>query len=212
MRKRLMLFAVFLILIGISVAAIIFPGFQAATINGTIDTGIGISPADVTIINSKLDAIKASADLAVTNAEAAVIAAQLAADKVDLFNSAEVYFFPASSNITVTLTSGNTNTWGSWNEIIDSTSVTLTSKFATGAGYISDLSIFETSAVDKIYLIELAYGAAKTTLGRTSFHTSDKEAMIKSRKVSVGEIVYARVMCSGANGATCKVGFRYFYE
>jgi len=154
-----------------------------------------------------------TADSAVEAAEAAVIAAQIAAAKVDLFNSAVVYLLPDVTNVTITLTAGDTNVWSSWAEVVDSTNVTLSSKFALSAGYINDMYIFDHSAVDKVYSIELAYGANKTILGRMMWHTSYKDAVqIKSRHVPAGQTIYYRMMCSGANGATAKVGFRYFYE
>jgi hypothetical protein len=160
-----------------------------------------------------LIAKEATASAAVTNAELAVIAAQTAAAKVDLFNCAEVFLFPNVTNITVTLTAGNTNVWSDWAEVTDSTAVTLSSKFATAAGYINDMYIYDHSAVDKVYCVELSYGVAHTTLGRMMWHTSYKDTVqIKSRRVPAGETIYYRMMCSGANGATAKVGFRYFFE
>jgi len=161
----------------------------------------------------ELIAKEATAALAVDNAELAVIAAQIAAVKVELFNSAEVFLFPNVTNVTVTLTAGNTNVWSNWVEVTDSLAVTLSSKFATESGYINDMYIYDHSAVDKLYCIELAYGEAKATLGRIMWHTSYKDAVqIKTRRVPAGETIYYRMMCSGANEATAKVGFRYFFE
>lgn len=160
-----------------------------------------------------LVAKESTAVAAVVNAESAVIAAETAADKVDLFNCAEVFLFPSVTSVTITLTAGNTNVWSDWAEVADSLAVTLSSKFATKAGYINDMYIYDHSAVDKIYCIELAYGASKTTLGRMMWHTSYKDTVqIKSRRVPAGETIYYRMMCSGANGATAKGGFRYFFE
>ncbi len=75
-----------------------------------------LSSTEYNSLNNKLDGIKTSADAAVVNAnnavtaaENAVDAAELAAAKVDLFNSAEVFLFPEVTNVTVTLTAGNTN-------------------------------------------------------------------------------------------------------
>lgn len=175
---------------------------------------------DYTTIISRLVEIKSSAEAAVVNANAAVVAAQAAviaaeeaAAKVELFNSAEVYLFPETTNVTITLTAGNTNVWSDWVEVADSTNVTLSSKFAAAAGYINDMYIYDHSAVDKLYCIELSYGASKTTLGRMMWHTAFKDTVqIKSRRVPAGETIYYRMMCSGANGATAKIGFRYFYE
>ncbi len=172
-----------------------------------------LAAGEYNTIGTKLDNIKTSADAAVVNAQEAVVAAQIAAAKVDLFNSAEVFLFPASTNMTITLVAGNTNLFGAWTEIADANAVTLSSRFASAAGYISDMHIYDHSAVDKLYLVEIAYGASKSTLGRIMYHTSFIEmAPIKSRRIPAGETIYYRMMCSGANNANAKVGFRYFYE
>ena len=146
------------------------------------------------------------------NAADARVAAQEAAAKVDLFNSAEVYLFPAVTDITCTLTAGTPDDWSAWTEIADSTAVTLSSKFAANAGYLSSLSIYTTSTSGKIFIVEVAYGDAKTIIARTNFHSAERAAPIKSRYIPAGETIYARVMCSGISGSTAKVGFRYFYE
>jgi len=193
-----------------------------------------ITTAEYDTINTKLDSIAEKADAASSNASAAVIeaqnaaivagdaveeaqnaviAAQIAAAKVDLFNSAEVHLFPDVTNVTVTLTAGNTNVWSNWAQIVDSTGDNISSKFVADAGYISDMYIYDHSAVDKLYCLEISYGDNFTTLARVMYHTAFKEAaQIKSRLIPAGEQVYYRMMCSGANGATAKVGFRYFYE
>jgi len=164
-----------------------------------------------------LGSIDTKADAAVTNAEAAVVAAQTASAKVDLFNSAEVYLFPTTSNLTCTLTAGNTNVWSAWTEVIDSGANTLTTEFAAGAGYISDMLFFLPSDAADGYNVELAYGVAKTNLGRIGMWAladGDIAAIlpIKSRKVPAGETVYYRMQSTGANGATLQARFRYFYE
>jgi len=165
------------------------------------------------LIGTSADAAVIAAEDAVTAAEEAVDAAEIAAAKVDLFNTAEVFLFPSTTGVTCTLTAGNTNAWSAWAEVVDSTAVTLSSKFAASPGYINDLYVFDHSAVDKIYCIELAYGASKTALARVMWHTSFIDvAMVKSRREPAGETIYYRMMCSGANLATAKVGFRYFFE
>ena len=196
-----------------TLVAAILPGIENANVAMAITTLE--SKGYVVLSRSEYDLIakEATAAAAVVNAEAAVVAAQIAAAKVDLFNSAEVFLFPSVTNETITLTAGNTNVWSNWVEVVDSTAVTLSSKFATANGYINDLYIYDHSAVDKLYCIGLAYGEAKTTLGRLMWHTSFKDAVqIKSRRVPAGSTIYYRMMCSGANGATAKVGFRYFFE
>jgi len=215
------LFFIFLVTI---LAATFIPIIQTtnvASAKSTLESHgyIVLTAGQYETIDTKLDNIATTAlaavnnaDAAVTAAENAVLAAQIAAGKVDLFNSAEVFLFPSNTNTTVTLTAGNTNAWSTWAEITDG-AATLSSKFATAAGYISDMYIYDHSAVDKLYLLEIAYGPSKITLGRVMYHTSFIEmAPIKSRRVPAGETIYYRLMCSGANSATAKVGFRYFFE
>ena len=157
-----------------------------------------------------------AAETAASNAADARVAAQEAAAKVDLFNSAEVYLFPDVTDITCTLTAGTTNDWSAWTEVADSTAVTLSSKFAAAAGYIGDIHTYTYSDEVDTYVIELAYGADKDILGRIRFYAPTKTAVdltsIKTRRVPAGETVYYRMMSSGATGATVMVGFRYFYE
>ena len=204
---------VILILISGALLPTIQSGFPTSSVSAATeyleDRGYVVFSA----ANFALLAKEATAYAAVINADEAVAAAEVAAAKVDLFNCAEVFLFPNVTNVTVTLTAGNTNVWSGWAEVVDSTAVTLSSKFATQAGYINDMYIYDHSAVDKVYCVELAYGVAKTTLGRMMWHTSYKDTVqIKSRKVPAGQTIYYRMMCSGANGATAKIGFRYFYE
>lgn len=193
---------------------ILFPVFSSVACTDRDVTKLGIAKEDTAqaaVVQAQAAVVQAQA--AVVQAQAAVAAAQLAAAKVDMFNSAVVFLFPDVTNVTVTFTAGNTNVWSAWVEVVASNAVTLSSKFAAAAGYINDMYIYDHSAVDKVYCIELAYGAAKTTLGRMMWHTSFKDTVqIKSRRVPAQETIYYRMMCSGANGATAKVGFRYFYE
>ena len=203
-----------------TLVAAILPGINSANVamaRSTLEARgyVVLTASEYDLIAKEATALVAvnTAQLAVTQAQVAVVAAQVAAAKVDLFNSAEVFLFPDTTNVTVTLTAGNTNQFGVWAEVVDGSAVTLSSKFAARNGYISDMYIYDHSAVDKLYLLELAYGDNKTTLGRVMYHTSFIEmAPIKSHLVPAGSTIYYRMMCSGANGATAKVGFRYFFE
>jgi hypothetical protein len=147
------------------------------------------------------------------NASLAVIAAQLAASKVDLFNTAERFLYPSTTQITCTLVAGNTGVFSDWALITDSVGGNFSSAFSGSTGYIMDMQIYDHSAVDKLYLVELSYGASKTILARAMWHTSFIDNVdIKSVLVPAGQPVYYRMMSSGANGANAKVGFRYIYE
>jgi len=205
------------VLLVIIIILAILPMLSANTFNSNVSAATSYLESNGYVVFSEeeyaLIAKEATAHAAVINAEAAVTAAQVAAAKVELFNSVEVFLFPEVTNVTITLTAGNTNAWSDWAQAIASTTENLSNKFITSAGYINDMYIYDHSAVDKVYCIELSYGASKTTLGRIMWHTSYKDTVqIKTRRVPAGETVYYRMMCSGANEATAKIGFRYFYE
>lgn len=230
LRGQSQIVLVVILAICVVVVAAFIPLLSTSSVQAAIyrveSTGeyVVLTMAQYNTINAKLDAIKvdaeaaiATAEAAVTAAEAAVVAAELAADKVDLFNSAEVFVYPATTTVTCVLTAGNTNVWGNWTEIVDSGAVTLSSKFATNPGYVSDIHAFLPSDANDGYNLELAYGDAKVTLGRIAFWVPaggevGYQLAIKSRRVPVGETVYYRLQSTGANGATVQVRIRYFHE
>jgi hypothetical protein len=221
--ERIIIYIYLMVFLALTVGLIPFV-LEASNTQASIDIdrleGAGyvvLSAGEYAIIDAKLDALKVSADLAVTNAEAAVVAAQTAADKVDLFNSAEVYLFPTTSNLLCTLTAGNTNVWSAWVELEDSDATTLSSAFAVDAGYVSDMLFFLPSDAADGYNVELSYGVANTTLGRVSFYALASGDIayvlpIKSRRVPAGETIYYRMQSTGANNATVQARLRYFYE
>ena len=207
------------VVVAASFFALLPPASVQAAIARVESTGdyVILTMAQYNIINAKLDSIATKADAAVVAAQAAVVTAQAAADKVDLFNSADVYLFPATTNRTCQLTAGNTNEWGAWTEVADNATTTLSSAFAVNSGYVSDMLFFLPSDAADGYSVEISYGASKTNLGRISFWAlADGDVAyvlpIKSRRVPAGETIYYRMSCTGANGATCQARFRYFYE
>lgn len=214
-------------LLAATLVLILLSSFVVPSLNlTTVDNAIGflrergyyvLASSEYDAINTKLDSIATKADAAVLAAQGAVIAAQTAATKIDLFNSAEVYLFPSATNLNCLLTAGNTNIWSAWTEVADNATTTLSSSFAVNSGYVSDMLFFLPSDAADGYNIELAYGDAKTTLGRTAFWALASGDVayvmpIKSRRVPAGETIYYRMQSTGANGATVQARFRYFYE
>jgi len=203
------------IIIGIVAIAVLLPMVQVSTLGGAIAHLEG--QGYIVLAAGEYNTIMALLNSIDTKADAAVVAAQTAAAKVDLFNSAEVYLFPATSSLTCTLTAGNTNVWSAWTEVVDSGANTLSDKFAADTGYVSDMLFFLPSDAADGYNVELAYGDAKTTLGRVGMWAlagGDVAYVlpIKSRRIPAGETVYYRMQSTGANGATIQARFRYFYE
>ena len=178
-----------------------------------VTTKTNLIPASPALEPTAADAVIKAQDAAI-KALAAQAAAELAHEKIILFNSAIVHLFPDTTNKTVTLTAGNTDVFSAWTEIIDSASEKLSSKFTSTSGYLGDLSINDNSAAgDKMYILEIAWGSAKTSIGRVTWPASWRGYLpMKSRLVPMGELVYYRLMCSGSNGATAKIGFKYFFE
>lgn len=215
----------------IIVQATMGPVSTSAAINRLEGDGsyVVLTVGQYNTISAKLDALKASADaavanaaLAVTAAEDAVVAAHIAASsasnsaiKVDLFNTADTFLFPADTDDWVLLTANAAaGNFSSWEEISNNGSVTLSSLFAANAGYISDVYIYQVTApADTTHIVELAYGASKTSLTRIMFNSDNLNiAQVKSRRIPAGETIYYRIMTNTAPTEYVSIGFRYFFE
>lgn len=128
------------------------------------------------------------------------------------------FLFPEDSGETVTFTAGGVNnTFGNWLEIVDNTPVTLSSKFTTKGGHISSIKLVDADTNDKVYIIELAYGAAKTVITPYDFVSGTvllpptQQVRVRAEKIPAGETIYYRMKCE-TGGATCRVSFRYHYH
>lgn len=130
-------------------------------------------------------------------------------------NHHETCVFPAISNLDCTLTAGGTaNIFGSWVEIVDNagTPNKLTDAFASKGGYLSSIVAETGTVADKIYLIEVAYGASKIVVGRVRLLKANiAQNRMRTLKIPAGETVYYRMMCETAS-ASCDVHFRYYME
>ena len=116
--------------------------------------------------------------------------------------------FPEDTDETVTVTAGGTNNmFGAWAELVDNNPVTMSSKFASEEGHIASILIEEASVIDKRYLLELSYGAAKTIISRSRFmkatnklHVSH-QSRIRAPHIPTGETVYYRLKCETASAS-----------
>jgi len=127
------------------------------------------------------------------------------------------YIFPEDSDETVTLTAGGTNNvFGAWAEIADDQAVTLSSK-ATSVLHISSIIIESASVKDKVYVLEVSYGSAKTTVVRvrgisaTTLISHTGQDRMRNLEIPSGETIYYRLKCETAE-ATITVHFRYHYH
>jgi len=165
---------------------------------------------------TKADLAATLAGLAATKADLAATTSQASLDKLNLYNSVEIFLFPDNLVKTVTLTAGNTNVWSSWTELKDSTNVSLSSKFTSVPGYLGDHIFIVSNSANKgkAYMVEIAYGVSKATLARARWGSDfvDNYIPVKSRHIPVGETVYYRLLSSGSNGETSVISLRYFYE
>lgn len=124
------------------------------------------------------------------------------------------YYFPEDSNEIITFTAGGgVNTFGAWAEIVDNNAVTFSSKVASDIGHISLVSVEQTSVADKVYILEIAYGATKVIITRHRVlvgagRLSSAQTRVRALKIPAGETVYYRMKCETA-GATAQVALRY---
>jgi len=173
------------------------------------------SAADFALVAKEATAAAAvvNAEAAVVAAEAAVIAAQDTLDTLLIHNENEVFLYPDAATKTVTFTAGDgVDTWGSWAEITDSGATTLSSKFAADSGYLVEIMTHDYSIVDKIFMVELSYGAAKTVIGRSKIRSDWTYVCdLKSVVIPAGQTVYYRMQCETGN-ATLQADFRYYFD
>ena len=128
-------------------------------------------------------------------------------------SSHETFVYPAMTVKTVSFTSGAIDTFGAWAEIVDSGAVTLSS-LATAEMHISSLVIESTDTADKMYLLEISYGADKVIISRQRFGSGSKfiepaqQVRVRSIGIPAGETIYYHLACEAA-GAIITVSIRY---
>jgi hypothetical protein len=208
-----------LVLIGVLIATssdVLHPmSVDAATDYLENQNYVVLSHAEYDLIAKEATAAAAvaNAEAAVTNAEAAVVAAQETLDVLLLHNENEVFLYPDTCTKTATFTAGDgVDTWGAWAEITDSGATTLSSKFAADSGYLVEIMTHDYSVADKIFMIELSYGAAKTVIGRSKIRSDWTYVQaLRSVVIPSGQTVYYRMQCETGN-ATLEADFRYYFD
>lgn len=125
--------------------------------------------------------------------------------------------FPEDTGEHLTFTAGGVaNIFGDWAEIVDDVPNTFSSKI-TSPTHITAFMIEDASKKDKDYLIEVAYGDAKTVVSRYRFISGEaklppiQQMRVRSEDILEGEIVYYRMKCESA-GETCALHLRYYYH
>ena len=124
--------------------------------------------------------------------------------------------FPADTNLTCTFTAhANAHTWSAWTEIQDSAATKLSASFATCPGHITSIVIETISDNAALYMLEIAWGAAKNIITRVRFAGAGKfqAAHIQDRfwapAFPAGQLIYYRMKTETAIADTCTVHFRY---
>ena len=124
--------------------------------------------------------------------------------------------FPSDTNLTCTFTAhANANTWSAWTEIQDSGATLLSASFADSLGHITSMLVETISANAAIYMIEIAWGAAKNLVTTMRFAGAGKfqAAHIQDRfwalPFPAGQLIYYRMKTETAVADTATVHFRY---
>jgi len=124
--------------------------------------------------------------------------------------------YPADTNLTVTLTAhANANTWSAWAELTDSGATTFSSLLAAQKCHITAFYVEELSDIDTIYMMEIAYGAAKVQIaagrfaGATKFQVPPGNFRFWAPDIPAGETVYYRLKSASAVADTAQIHLRY---
>jgi len=125
----------------------------------------------------------------------------------------ETFIYPEMTVKTVSFTSGGVDAFGAWAEIVDSGAVTLSS-LATSDMHISSVIIEGTDTLDKIYLLEISYGANRIIVSRQRFGSGSKfvepaqQVRVRAGLIPAGQTIYYRMACEAA-GAIATASIRY---
>jgi len=191
-----------------------------ATNVGTTNTSVANATYGLSALHTDIAAIPT----VMIGTNSAALATDLATMQTDVDALKEIsshctYIFPAATNLDCVLTAhADANDWSAWAEIVDTTGtpVTLSSKFAASDGHITGMITEAADEDDTIYMVEIAYGAAKTCISSwrlvsgTSKVSSTGQSSARGPHIPTGETIYARVMCETAGSKTLNVHFRYF--
>ena len=149
-----------------------------------------------------------------TNADLEIVDAN-----VDTINDATQHvtsIFPSDTNLTCTfMAHANANTWSAWTEVQDSGATKLSDACAVDPMHITAMGIETLSEADAVYMIEIAWGDAKTLItsgrfaGATKFQTPTEHLRFWAPDVPIGELIYYRMKTDTAVADTAVIHFRY---
>ncbi len=124
--------------------------------------------------------------------------------------------FPSDTNLTCTFTAHvNAHTWSAWTEIADSAATKLSAAFAATPGHITSMVIETISDNNAIYMLEIAWGAAKVPItaarfaGVGKFQAAHVQDRFWAPEFPAGQLIYYRMKTETAVADTCTINFRY---
>ncbi len=130
----------------------------------------------------------------------------------------EGHLFPEDTDETVPIAAGGTNdTFGAWAEIVDNNAVKLSSKFDTEDMHVDHITVSSADAINKRWILEISWGAAKTPVARMAFGTGTKAVPIEQaahvvgEKIPLDELIYYRLKCEQASGAAT-ISIQYYHH
>lgn len=137
-----------------------------------------------------------------------------------LCNIHRSYLFPDDISKTVTFAAGaGAGDYGDWAEIVDNLGAKL-SDLTTTDLHISGLKVRSESVADKLYQVELGYGASAAAVtvidphefGSGTKHVEgDEQVRFRPPSIPAGSKVYYRMKCE-TGGATCTITLRCHYH
>jgi len=175
---------------------------------------------------SALQTLLAAIPTTMVGTDDAALATDLATMQTDvthleLILTHDAQIFPSLPSLDCVLTAGvGADTFGAWAEIEDNTvgtTLKLSAVFASHAGHISVMAAEYLSENAEVYMVELAYGAAKTEIcnfrikAGTNNLPVTQVPRIQGVHIPSGETVYYR-MAAETGESTANVAFRYYLD
>lgn len=141
---------------------------------------------------------------------------QAEVDELLLEISHDTEIFPEDTDEFITFTAGALdNEWSDWVEIEDGSGNKFSDRAVAGNMHLSAIIIESANVKDEVYMIEIAYGDAKTPVtpfrfiaGETTKLPPVQESRVRAEYVPAGEKIYYRMKC-GDGGKICTLHIRY---
>jgi hypothetical protein len=113
-----------------------------------------------------------------------------------------------------------TDIFSTWAEIVDSNGIKLSAASTAKPMFLDEIAVANYSAVAHYYIIEVAWGVAKTVVARDKVIAASWAAYpmpfflsLRSAQIPAAELIYYRMMCEEVSPlpATLEANFRYYF-